>query len=134
MEAEDIFESFVWALPFLMIACIYYGIAAWKKAKGRGLRDRALALLSSGNHGDAHDVLMQALWKANEEPRLERQILADMGRLYEKIGIRFSAEDYKLLIGQFEQLSKKGSYKAISEMKKVQALKKALIGKMPRVA
>ena len=134
MNAEDFIESIAVALPFLLIAAVFYAIAAWKKSKGRGLHDQAQQLLSSGSHRDARDVLLQALWKANQEPHLERRILADLCRLYTEVGIQYSADDYEVLIGQFEQLSRKKSYKAISEMKKVKALKKELIGRMPNIA
>jgi hypothetical protein len=134
MNGEDILESIAWAIPFLVIAAVFYAIAAWKKSKGRGLHRQAQLLLSSGRRNEARDVLLQALWKANEEPNLERQILADLGRLYGEIGTPFSPDDYEVLIGQYKQLKKKGSHKAISEMKKVQALKKELIDRMPRVA
>ena len=131
MEFEDVLESVVWALPFLVIAAIFYGIAAWKKNKGQGFHAEAKQLLSQGNHKEARELLLQALWKANEIPQLERRILTDLGKLYEEINVAFDPGDYMVLIRQFEQLSTKKSHKAISEMKKVQAVKKGLIGGMP---
>ena len=133
MEMEDILEGIVWALPFLAIAGIYYVIAIWKKTKGKGLHARARELLDSGSYKEARDVLLQSLWKANETPQLERQILNDLSRVYENLGIAFESSNYKELIRQFEMMSSKHSQKAISEMKKIQALKKDLIDRMPRI-
>ena len=116
MEAEDILVGCLYALPWFAIAGIFYAIAMWKKSKGRRLHTQALSLLASGNDKDARDIFLQALWRANEEPSMERRILADLGRLYEKTGVNFRAGDYEVLIRQFEQLSRKGSQKAIADL------------------
>ena len=68
------------------------------------------------------------------QPRgLERQILPDLGHVYEKLGVTFESSNYKELIRQFELMSLKHSQKAITEIKKIQALKRELINRMPRV-
>jgi len=134
MTTEDILESLVWGLPFFLIAIVFYCIALWKKGKGRGLHAEAQRLVESGDQQTARHVLLEALWKANEEPKLERRILADLCRVYVKAGVSFDSGDYEILIRQYEQLAKKGSHKAFSELKEVQALKKSLIDRMPRVA
>jgi hypothetical protein len=134
MSAEDLLESILWAIPFLAIAGVLYAFAIWKKSKGKGLCAQARERLRSGQRGEARELFLQALWKANEEPSLERLILSDLSRLYGDVGPAFPGGDYEVLIGQFEQLSRKKSHKALSEMKQVQALKKELIGRMSRLA
>jgi len=130
MEAEDI----LWALPYLILAAVLYSIYLWKTARGRNLLTKAQSLLSSGDTGQAVDLLKQALWKANEKEELERSILAELDRAYRSRSIPFDSHDYVLLIGQFQELKKKGSTKAMAELKKVQALKKKLIEYMPEVS
>lgn len=133
MEASDIMESLAYALPFLAIAGVFYLIAARKKRLGRKLHAQAKHLLASGRDKEARELLLQALWKANEEPGLERQILDDLGQFFQEAWVDVLIDDYRLLVRQFEALAKKGSHKAISEMKKVQGLKQALIDRMPSV-
>lgn len=134
MEAEDLLGAVVWALPFLAIAGVFHAIALWKRTKGRGLHERGRQLVVSGDARDAREargVLLAALWKANEEPLMERRILADLDRIYREAGVAFSPDDYEVLIRQFEALSRKGSNKALGELKKVQGVKHELIGRMP---
>ena len=131
MEAEDLLESLAWALPFLALAGVFYALAYWKERKGRGLHAEAQQLLSSDQPEQAREILLKSLWKANETPALERRILVDLRELYRKAGVAFDPSDYELLVRQFEQLSKKGSHKAFSEMKEVQGLKAALIERLP---
>ncbi len=134
MQPEDFLEAFAFAVPWFLLAGLFFAIAAWKKRKGGGLHAEARQLLAEGKDIEAHPVLLEALQSANEEPRIERGILADLGGVYQRAGIAFRADDYELLILQFEQLSKKGSHKAWSELKQVQALKFELIERMPKVA
>lgn len=134
MDADILVDSVAHALPFLALAGVFYLVALWKKSSGRSLHARAQQHLLAGNRKGALDDLRQALWRANEEPVLERRILTDLDALYRDAGLPFSAANYELLIEQFDRLSKKHSQKAHAEMKKVLALKKQLIDHMPALA
>jgi len=130
MEAEDI----LWVLPYAILAAVLYSIYLWKTARGRGLLARSQSLIGAGNLREGVHLLKEALWKANEKPDLEQSILDELTKAYQASGKPFDAHDYILLIGQFRELSKKGSTKAIEEMKKVQKLKKQIIDRMPDVS
>lgn len=134
MAADDILECLAYALPWLALAGVLYAFAFWKKSKGRKLHAEAREHLATGDLDEARDRLLQALWKANEEPEIERRILADLDVVCQRSQVDFRSDDYEVLILQFEQLSKKGSHKALAEMKKVQALKWRLIERMPAAA
>ena len=134
MQPEGFLASAMVALPFFLLAAILYAIASWKKRQGIGLHVDAQRLLDIGDEEAGRNVLLQALWSANEEPSIERQILRDLRNLYSRSGVDFQTDDYEVLISQFERLSRKGSHKAWSELKKVQVLKSELIDRMPKVA
>ena len=134
MQPEDVLESIVVAVPFLLLAALFYGLAARKKHKGKSFHSQAKQLIENGNDTEAREVLLRALWSANEEPHLERNILADLRELYTRVGIELETDDYDLLISQYESLSRKGSHKAWSDLKQVQALKSELIDRLPKVA
>lgn len=132
MSAEDLLECLLFASPFLFLAAALYGYAIWKAHQGRTLLTEARRLSSHGRQAEGHALLCQALWQANEEPALEREILAELTRSCQALGLEWSAEHYETLIAQFEVLATKGSHAALGEMKKVQALKERLGQKIPR--
>ncbi len=129
MEAVDV----LWILPYVVLVAVFYLIYAWKTARGRRLLAKARTVSSSGNVREAVRLLKEALWKANEKPGLERSILNDLAQEYRSRGISFDLQDYLILIEQFQDLSKKGSTKAMEELKQVQALKKQIIERMPNI-
>ena len=130
MEAEDI----LWVLPYLILAGVMYSIYLWKTARGKSLLAQSRSLIEAGDQRGGIHLLKEALWKANEKPNLEQQILDEFTRIYQSRGISYDNQDYIVLIDQFRELSKKGSTKALDEMKKVQSLKKQLIDRMPDIA
>ncbi len=131
MEPEDFMEALLWGAPFFLIALVFYGLSANKKRVGNKLQLQAQAELEAGRSTRARDKFLQALWKANEEPALERQILRSLQALPIEAKVPLAFADYELLIGQYEQLAKKSSHKALSELKQVQALKLELIQRVP---
>ena len=131
MNDEDILQIVVRAGPFVILTAVFYCIYLWKTTRARKLLTKATTSFGDANAREAVSLLKQALWKANEKPELERSILAKLGQAYQQWMIAFNESDYLILIGQFEQLSQKGSYKALQEVRKVQTLKKQLIDRMP---
>jgi hypothetical protein len=134
MDGDILLESAVYALPWFLLAAIFYGFALWKKFRGQNLLSDARQLRTAGKTQEACGTYLNALWKANEEPRLEREILAELSQIYGGTNPKFRSGDYETLIVQFERLSKKGSHRAIAELKEVQSLKSHLIEQMRRAA
>ncbi len=124
-------EAFIWALPYILIAAVMYSIYVFKTSRGKDLFKKAKQAINQGDLAEGVTLLKQALWKANEKPNLEHEILNELNRAYQEKTIVFDCRDYQVLISHYEQLAGKSSHKAISEIKKVQALKKQLIDKMP---
>jgi hypothetical protein len=121
-------------LFFFGIAGIMYSIYIWKTVRARRLFAKAKGSAGLGNPGERLRVLKDALWKANEDPHLENSILNEIIDIYRARNISFDSQDYKVLVSQYEQLSKKGSSKAFDEIIKVQTLKKKLIDRMPIIS
>jgi len=130
MEAEDI----LWVLLYAILAAVLYAIYWWKTSRVRSLLGKSQSLIAVGNLRKGVHLLKEALWKTNENPDLEQSILDELAKAYQARGVSFDSQDYILLIGQFRELSKKGSTKAIEEMKKVQKLKRKIIDRMPDVS
>lgn len=134
MESDDILRIVLPSVPIVIIMVVFYCIHLRKVARGRSLLAKAQSSLEYGNATDAVILLKQALWKANEKPELERSILAELGQAYQHRNVAFDPRDYLILVGQYELLAKKGTAKAIEELKKAQLLKKQLIDRMPDLA
>lgn len=133
MKDEEICQIVVRMGPFVVLTVVLYCIYLWKTTRARKLLTKATSSFGDTNARDAVSLLKQALWKANEKPELERSILAKLGQTFQQGTIAFNEGDYLILIGEFEQLSQKGSYKALQEIRKVQTLKKQLIDRMPNL-
>lgn len=134
MESDIVLESILYASPWLLVAALLYSIALWKKRCGRNLHADARLLLSEGRSDEARENFLCALWKSNEEPQLEREILAELRQFFGDANRGFRPNDYEKLIRQFENLSKKSSHKAFSELKEVQTAKSHLIDQMRKAA
>lgn len=130
MEAEDI----LWIVPYAILAVGCGSIYVWKTMRAKRLLARAQSADSSGDPNGRADLLKTALRKANEKPELERSILNELAALYRSCDVSFDARDYRILVEQFQELSRKGSTKAIEELKQIQALKKQIIDRMPRIS
>jgi hypothetical protein len=133
MEAEDIIESILWASPFIVLAIIGYSMYFWKTIQGKKLLSKGTSLIDAGCLPQGVNVLKDALWKANEKPELERAIIQKLDRVYKQKNISFDSNNYLVLVTQYRTLSKKKSYIALEEIKKVQALKKQILDKMPNI-
>ncbi|MCA9231771.1 MAG: hypothetical protein KDA57_14065 [Planctomycetales bacterium] len=134
MDSDIVLESILYASPWLLIAAVFYIIAWWKKLGGESYYSNARNMLSEGKVEEARESFLCALWKANEEPHLERAILAELRQFYDEAHGGFRPEDYEKLIVQYERLSTKGSHKAFAELKEVQAAKSYLIEQMRTAA
>lgn len=130
MEAEDI----LWVLPYVILIAVLYSIYLWKTARGKKLLAQGRELIRAGNSREGVRLLKEALWKANQKPDLELAILDELVNAYKGCGVIFDAHDYIVLVNQFRELNKKGSGKAVDELKKVQKLKKQVIDRMKDVS
>lgn len=134
MDADIVLESVLYASPWLLVAALFYAIAWWKKRRGKDLFSEARELLAAGQVREARESLLSALSSANEEPQLESAILAELERCCTESSASICFEDYRALISQYQRLSRKGSHKALSELKQVQSAKSQLIGRMRKAA
>ena len=124
---EDFGMVFVW----LGIAAIFFIIYLLKSAKAQKSYSRAVEAKTRGDDVSAVKLFKQALWKANEKPDMETDIVSKLEELYNNRNIVYDFQDYKKLIEQFRILKKKSSQKSLREMGKVNKLKKDIIDRMP---
>jgi hypothetical protein len=117
----------------LVILIIVYFRILKKKRHGRELYAKAKMEIKSGKSGEAINTLKDALWKFNEEPKIEKIIIAELSQLYKSQQIPFEEKDYLILINQFQSLSKKGSNRSVDEILKVQKLKRRSLERMPEL-
>jgi hypothetical protein len=133
MEPEDFIEALIYAIPFGIIAIIYYLGYLKKTSKGRAFLNKANDLIKKGDLKQGVNLLKESLWKLNEKPELEKLIVNELDRIYQSKNLIFDKNDYLTLIEQYVILYKKGSNKALAEIKKVQYAKKAIIDSMPEI-
>ena len=124
---EDFGMVFVW----LGIAAIFFIIYLLKSANAQKSYSRAVEAKTRGDDVSAVKLFKQALWKANEKPDMETDIVSKLEELYNNRNIVYDFQDYKKLIEQFRILKKKSSQKSLREMGKVNKLKKDIIDRMP---
>lgn len=113
------------------IAVLFAGLYWWKLSTARKLLAGADEAIARGDPKGALEQLKEGLWRANEKGSLERAMLERIELLYSKHSVTWDGSDYRLLITQFEQLSRASSQAALEEMKQVQGLKQQLIERMP---
>ena len=122
------------AYIFLGIAVIFGIIYFFKVAKAKKLYSEAVVAKTRGDDRLAVSLFKQALWKANEKPDMEWDILSNLKELYSKHKVEHDFGDYETLIEQFRTLAKKSSNKSMREMGEVNKLKQELIDRMPELS
>jgi alcohol dehydrogenase YqhD (iron-dependent ADH family) len=127
-------EDFGLTFILLGIAAIFLIIYLFKVAKAKKFYSEAVGAKTHGNDRLAISIFKKALWKANEKPDMETDILSKLKELYSKHNIVHDFGDYETLIEQFRTLKKKSSHRSLREMGKVQKLKKELIDRMPELS
>lgn len=129
MEIWDFLDPI--ALVFLLAAVVLGLLYLGKVFLGKREIGAAASAEAAGDDHGAVRSYKEALRFANEKPDREMELLDKLEAQYKKHGIEHDLEDYRTLVAQSRVLLKKGSWKALQELNKVNELKSELVDRMP---
>ena len=132
MDVWDAWDIYIGILALLAVGMFFmYRV---KLGRARKVLEQAREALAEGEDDRAVLLLKEALEAANEEPRMEIEIIGHLREIYSRHGIDHDFADYLTLVDQYRALSKKSSTGVMSQIVETQNLKLKLVHRMPSLS